>query len=264
MQAVDSVRVAVDNMKLDTGLDCVMNVVRSANRYMEVNKPWELVKAGKTERLASVLYTAGEVLRIVSGLLYPVMPSKMAELRYVLGMSEADQQAISFDQVRSIGVLEPGTPLHDTAGLFPRIQTPEAKPCQEEAPVKIKKNAEPKVKAKKEESPLPEGVITITDFQKVQLRVARVLTAERIENADKLLALTIDLGNGDVRPLVAGIALFYEPESLIGKNITVVANLQPVTIRKRESRGMLLAVRTGDKLTLLMPDASCNPGDTIG
>jgi methionyl-tRNA synthetase len=155
--------------------------------------------------------------------------------------------------------------MHDTAGLFPRIQPPEAvKPCQEEQPVKIKKNAEPKVKTKKEESPLPEGIITIGDFQKVQLRVARVLTAERVENADKLLALTIDLGNGDVRPLVAGIALFYAPESLIGKNITVVANLQPVTIRKRESRGMLLAVRTGDKLTLLMPDASCNPGDTIG
>ena len=264
LQAVDSVRTAVENMKLDVGLDCVMNVVRSANRYMEINKPWELVKAGQTERLATVLYTAGEVLRIVSGLLYPVMPEKMSELRYVLGMSEADQKAVSFEQVRSLGVLEPGTPMHDTAGLFPRIQPPEAKPCQEEQSVKIKKNAEPKVKAKKEESPLPEGIITIGDFQKVQLRVARVLTAERVENADKLLALTIDLGNGDVRPLVAGIALFYEPESLIGKNITVVANLQPVTIRKRESRGMLLAVRTGDKLTLLMPDASCNPGDTIG
>ena len=260
LQAVDALRNAVENMKLDSGLDAVMNVVRSANRYMELNKPWELVKEGKRDRLATVLYTAAEVLRIVSGLLYPVMPEKMKELRYTLGMSEADQNAVSFEQIRSMGVLEPESDLHDIAGLFPRIQV-EEKPAE---PKPAKKKNEPKVKAPKEEPVIPEGICTIVDFQKVQLKVAKVLTAERIPKADKLLALTIDLGNGDVRPLVAGIALFYEPENLIGKSIVVIANLQPVSIRGHESRGMLLAARTGDTLRLVTVDGDCEPGSSIG
>ncbi len=254
---------AVENMKLEKGLDAVMNVVRAANRYMEQTAPWALAKEGKTERLATVLYTAADVLRVVSGLLYPVMPGKMAELRKTIGMPEKDQQAVSFDQVGSYGVLRPGWQMQDIAALFPRIQLE-----KEEAPACAakpeKKKKDPAVKAKKEEPVIPEGVVTISDFQKVQLKTAKVLTAERMPDADRLLVMTIDLGDGDIRPLVAGIAKYYTPEEMIGRTIVVVANLVPARIRGYESRGMLLAAKDGDSLRLITADGDCKPGILIG
>ena len=261
VQAVDAVTAAVENMKLDKGLETVMNVVRAANRYMEQTAPWTLAKQGRTERLGTVLYTAAEVLRIVSGLLYPVMPDKMAELRKAIGMPEADQTAVSFGQVRSLGVLRTGSPVFDVPPLFPRIQTEEPAPCAAEP----KKKKEPAVKPKKEAPLVPPGMITIADFQKIQMKTARVVTAERIADAQKLLALTVDLGDGDVRPLVAGIAQYYEPETLIGKTIIVLANLQPVVIRGHESRGMLLAVKDGGMLKVLTADGGgAAPGLSVG
>jgi len=108
-------------------------------------------------------------------------------------------------------------------------------------------------------------MITIADFQKIQMKTARVVTAERIADAQKLLALTVDLGDGDVRPLVAGIAQHYEPETLIGKTIIVLANLQPVVIRGHESRGMLLAVKDGGMLKVLTADGGgAAPGLPVG
>jgi methionyl-tRNA synthetase len=258
-EAVAAVTSAVENMKLDRGLETVMNVVRAGNRYMEQTAPWTLAKEGKTKRLATVLYTAAETLRIVSGLLFPVMPEKMAELRRTIGMSEEDCRSVSFDQIRSFGTLRPGSRMQDIAALFPRIQT--EKPSCAAAPAEKKK--EPRIKEKKSVV-IPEGIITIADLQKVRLRAARILSAERIADAERLLSLKIDLGNGDVRPLVAGIAKFYEPETLTGKTIVVVENLLPTVIRKHESRGMLLAARDGERLRLVTVDGECAPGSEIG
>ena len=259
-EAVAAVTSSVENMKLDRGLETVMNVVRAGNRYMEQTAPWTLAKEGNTKRLATVLYTAAETLRIVSGLLFPVMPEKMAELRRTIGMSEEDCRSVSFEQIRSFGTLRPGSRMQDIAALFPRIQT--EKPACAAAPAPEKKK-EPRIKEKKT-AVIPEGIVTIADLQKVHLRTARVLSAERIADADRLLSLKIDLGNGDVRPLVAGIAKFYEPEALTGKTIVVVENLLPTVIRKHESRGMLLAARDGEQLRLVTVDGECAPGSEIG
>ncbi|MBR3707963.1 MAG: methionine--tRNA ligase subunit beta, partial [Lentisphaeria bacterium] len=120
------------------------------------------------------------------------------------------------------------------------------------------------VKPKQEEEPLPEGIITIDQFFKVQLKTAKILTAEPVENTEKLMKLTIEVGE-EVRPLVAGIAQFYKPEELIGKTIVVVANLRPAKIRGNESRGMLLAAKNESGLKLVTIDGGDFPsGVSIG
>ena len=264
-QAIDALAGAVNNMKLDKGLDTVMNVIRAGNRYLEQTAPWTLAKNGETERLGTVLYTAAEVLRVVSGLLMPLMPEKMSELRYTLGMTPEEINAFDFDSLRNIGVLTPGTELHDIAALFPRILVEDKAACAKAEPKKQEKKEKAKtVKPKQEEEPLPEGIITIDQFFKVQLKTAKVLTAEPVANTEKLMKMTIEVGE-EVRPLVAGIAQFYKPEELIGKTIVVVANLRPAVIRGNESRGMLLAAKNENGLKLVTIDGGDFPsGVSIG
>ncbi len=262
-QAIDQLAASVNNMKLDKGIDHVMNVIRAGNRYMEQTAPWTLAKNGETERLGTVLYTAAEVLRIVSGLFMPLMPEKMSELRRTLGMTEEQVQAFDFDSLRNIGALTPGAELKDIAALFPRILVEEPK-CDAQPQKKAEKEKVKKVKPKAEEPVLPEGVITIDTLMKVQLKTAKVLTAERVEGTEKLLRLTIEVGE-EVRPLVAGVAQYYTPEEMIGKTIVIVANLRPAVIRGNESHGMLLAAKCDAGLKLVTIDGGTFPsGVAIG
>ena len=265
-QAIDMLGNAVNAMKLDKGIDAVMNVVRAGNRYLEQTAPWTLAKNGDTKRLGTVLYTAAEVLRIVSGLFMPLMPEKMTELRRTLGMTEDEIKAVDFESLKNIGALTPGAELHDITGLFPRIQT-ETPECKQPAAKAEKAPKAEKVKAPKQpkiDEILPEGVITIDQFLKVQLKTAKILTAEKIENTDKLMKLSIEVGE-ETRPLVAGIAQFYTPEELIGKTIVIVANLRPAVIRGNESHGMLLAAKADGKLKLITVDGNDFPsGASIG
>jgi methionyl-tRNA synthetase len=233
---------AVREMKLEKALEHVMNSVRAANRYMERTAPWTLAKQGDMARLGTVLYTAAEALRVASGLLLPVMPAKMAELRETLGLSGE----VDFESLKVWGGSKPGAKMKDITALFQRIKIEE--PVEEPKPEakdakKVAKDAPSKKDApKKEAEPLPEGVIVIDDFLKVQLRTAKVLEAERLEGSDKLLKMKIEVG-AETRPLVAGIAKHYAPEQMIGRTIIVVANLKPRKLMGVESRGMLLAAK---------------------
>ena len=254
-EAADFMERAVRDLHLDKGVESVMNVVRKANRYMESTAPWTLAKEGRTERLGTVLYTAAETLRVVAQLLLPVMPEKMTALLKTLGASTA----FSFEEAKNHGVLTPGAPIHDVDALFPRIQFEVP-----EAPKPEPKKKQEKVKIIKEEPILPEGVITVGDFAKVKLETAKVLQAEKVPDAEKLLKLQIELG-AEKRQIVSGIAKYYAPEELVGKIIVVVANLKPVRIRGVESCGMLLAAKTGDDLRLVTVDAPDFPsGVSVG
>ena len=248
--AADAMEHAVRNLHLDMGIETVMNVVRKANRYLETTAPWTLAKEGKTERLASVLYTAAETLRVVAQLLLPVMPEKMTKLLSTIGAPAV----FSFEQAKNHGVLNPGSAIRDIDALFPRIQIEEA-----EAPKAEPKKKTEKVKAAREEPVLPEGIISITDFAKVKLITAKVVQAEKVPDAEKLLKLQVDAGS-EKRQIVSGIAGFYTPEELIGKTIVLVANLKPAKIRGVESYGMLLAAKNGDNLRLVTVDAPDFPG----
>ena len=261
--AIDVMAKSVDEMKLDRGIEHVMNTVRAGNRYLEQTAPWTLAKNGDTDRLGSVLYTAAEVLRVVSGLFMPLMPGKMYELRRTLGMTEEEANAVDFASLKNMGTLTPGTPLHDIAALFPRIlvEAP-AKPAEKAS---AKTQQADKIKPpKKSEDILPEGIITFEQFSKVELKTAKILTAENVPQTEKLMKLTIEVG-AETRPLVAGIAQFYKAEELVGKTIVIVSNLKPLMLRGNESNGMLLAAKSGDSLKLITVEGGDFPsGCTVG
>ena len=201
-------------------------------------KPWALAKAGDTAALGKVLRHTAECLRIVSGLLYPVMPSKMAELRKTLGLKEEDIVP-SIDKLSIWKGLEDGAAVLDFTPLFPRVE-----------PIK---------EVKKEN----DNVITIDEVGKVQLKTAVVVSAEKVKDADKLLLLKIQIGD-EQRQIVSGIAEYYKPEDLVGKTIIVIANLKPAILRGIESNGMLLAAKKGKTLRLVTTDGEIASGASVG
>ena len=249
--AVAAMEQSLKAMKIDQGIDAVMNAVRAGNRYLEKTAPWTLAKKGETERLNTVLYTAADALRQVAVLLAPVMPEKMAELRQVLGYTGDEAKACRIADLKCAADLA-GRKMTDCAGLFPRIQV------EEEA-----KAAAPAPKAEKAKEVPPVELIGIEDFAKVQLKTAKVLKAEKAENSDKLLKLQLEVG-AETRQIVSGIAEYYTPEAITGKTIILVANLKTAVIRGIESNGMLLAAKKGKKLHLVTLDGEMPSGVIIG
>ena len=261
--AVKQLENELNAMKLDRGINAVMNVVREANKFLERTAPWTLAKEGKTDRLAAVLFAAAQTLEVVSGLLFPIMPEKMTLLRRSLGLSEEEIVKTDFQSLRDFINGNTKRTMIDMPPLFPRIV---AEKTEEVAPAKPEKQKKQEVKPPKaKDVVVPEGMVTIEQFFKTQLRTAKVLEAERIENKTRLLHLKVDLGNGDVRSLVAGIAQQYAPEDVVGKTIIVVANLMPAKIAGFESCGMLLAAKSENSLKLVTVDGGdAEPGLTVG
>ncbi|GAB4224075.1 MAG: methionine--tRNA ligase [Acidobacteriota bacterium] len=242
-------------MQLDRGLAAVIGAVRETNRYVDQCAPWSLARSGETARLGTVLYHALEALRIVSGLLHPVMPGRMAELRRALGLAE-DEVEPHLDRLRTWGGLEAGRPAAAPPSLFPRIDR-----RRTAAAGAARETAKPAGAAKKGGKPAA-GTISFRDFSRFALRTARVLEAARVEGADRLLRLVVDLGD-ERRQLVAGIAAAYAPEDLVGRTIVVVANLEPATIRGVRSEGMLLAAQHGDTLSVITVAGDVPPGTPV-
>jgi methionyl-tRNA synthetase len=242
-------------LQLDRGIADVMAAVRAGNRYFDRLKPWALAKAGDTAALSRVLYHAAECLRVVSGLLLPVMPGKMAELRRALGLNE-DAAAPVLAGLSHWGGLRGGAPVADIEALFPRIEA---------TPVPGAAAPTAAAPAATVPAPAPEGValIGIDDVSRVHLRVAKVQSAERIADSDRLLKLTVEVG-AETRQIVAGIARFYDPATLVGRAVVIVANLKPATLFGVESHGMLLAAKQGKRLQLLSVDGDIASGAPVG
>jgi len=215
------VRQLISDMRINEGIEETLQFIRSVNRYMEQQAPWKLVKTD-LKAGGRVLYTAGEGLRVAAVLLSAVMPSRTKSVLKTLGNAGS---ALKW------GELKAGAEIKRHSPLFPRIDL--------EKEVKT---------ASKPEKPI--NVITYDDFDKVELKTAKVIKAEKVEGADKLLKLQIEVGT-EKRQIVAGIAEFYQPDELINKLIVVVTNLKPATIRGIESNGMLLAAKKGKALTLI-------------
>ncbi len=251
LNAATRMEECLDQMRLDLGLAAVTSSIREANRYLEKRQPWTLAKQTDHGMFDTVMYHASETLRIVSGLLYPVMPAKMRELRQVLGLGA---QEPSLDQLKVWGKTVPGTPLGAMLSLFPRIQAGIATPA---ATVAV-----PTQVASQAASPAGVTLMEYADFARIQLRTATVLTAEKIEGADKLLCLQVQCG-AETRRIVAGIALYYKPEELAGKTIVIVANLKPAKIRGVESQGMLLAASGNNQLRLITVDGTLPSGAVV-
>jgi methionyl-tRNA synthetase len=258
--AIISMHAAIATMRLDGGLEQVLNAIRAGNRYLEITAPWTLAKKGETERLNTVLYCTAELLRIVSVLLDPIMPGKMADIRFALGIDRTEKPEFNVAKLRAFNrnnVLS-GRRINDTDSLFPRFVPPMSETPAQPAP---KAKAPEKSKAASAEEKT--GLITIEEFGKMQLLTAKVLEAEKVEGADKLLKLQLEVGETR-RQVVSGIAQFYTPEEMIGRSIVIVANLKPAKIRGIESEGMLLCAKYGKDLKLIAVDGAVPSGSSVG
>jgi methionyl-tRNA synthetase len=252
LAAVQAMQERLAAMQLDRGVADVLAAVRAGNRYFDRLKPWALAKAGDTGRLAQVLYHAAECLRIVSGLLLPIMPGRMAELRRALGLA-ADAATPALGELSHWGGLCAGSPVSDLEALFPRVEAKPA-PAETAAPAAVSATAT-----------APVGVVRIgiEEFSRVQLRTAKVLAAEGVAGSGKLLKLTLEVGP-EQRQVVAGIARFYDPAALVGRTVVIVANLKPAVLCGVESQGMLLAANHGKSLRLLTVDGEIASGASVG
>jgi methionyl-tRNA synthetase len=236
----------ISKINLNQAIEQAMKLVRSTNRYIENQAPWNLAKNDDKERLATVLYVGCEVLRIISALFHPLLPNKSVRIRELLGLS-GEELTPSLEKAKIWGVLKPGTKIGKPESLFPRIQT------------RSERSESIEVEGKKEEA-IPE--ISFEEFSKIDFKVAEVKEAQKVKGADKLLKLKIDLGS-EQREIVAGIAQAYSPEEMIGKKIVVVTNLKPAKIKGIESKGMLLAAKDGEILSLICVDKDVKKGSKI-
>ncbi len=259
--AAEAMVKSIEEMKIDRGIGQVMGAVRAVNRYFEKNAPWKLASEGRKARLDTVLYSAAEALRIISGLLHPVMPAKMCELRRTLGLHEHECSNIDFDGLRQWGLLQSGLTVSDTKALFMRIEA--AKSADSKPDNEPKESRKSETKPAEQQAPAGDGTVTVDEFFKAKLKTAKVLEAEKVQGADKLLRLQIEIG-AEKRQIVAGIAQFYKPEEVVGRTIVVVSNLKPAKIRGIESNGMLLAAKDGKTLRLVAVDGEMPSGADVG
>jgi methionyl-tRNA synthetase len=232
----------------------VWSWVGQLNQRIVVQSPWELAKdPARRGDLEAFLYRLLEVVRLVALLVHPVMPQAAARILGMLGLPGGDPHPEDL----TWGRLVPGSPLGPIQPLFPRIETKErtvsdTKPPQTPPPAETTQAAAPPTADK----------LDIADFAKVELRVGRIQSAEKVAGSKKLVKLQVDLG-GEVRQLVAGIADAYAPESLPGKMVAVVANLKPAKLMGVESNGMVLAASLDGKAVLCTFDGAVPPGTRI-
>ena len=249
--ATETITTARDHFtafEFSKGIDAIWALIGAVDKYLVEQKPWVLIKGEDEEskgQLRATLYNAAEVLRIVTALVSPVLPKAAAETWRQLGqesdLKDARYEALVWSQ------LQPGTKLPGGDNIFPRLDVKlsvekmlelEQEALQEQAQI-MGKTLEPATPLLE---PPPESErIDITDFIKVEMRVGVVKTAEKVKNADKLLHLTVDIGEAEPRSIVAGIATAYEPESLIGRKVAIVSNLKPRKLRGLVSDGMVVA-----------------------
>jgi methionyl-tRNA synthetase len=252
-RAVDEVAKAMDEFAFYRALEAVWQFIGGVNRYVDAQAPWTLAKdPAKAERLRTVLWTLGESLRVVGVLLDPFLPEAAGKIRAAIG-APAPRLADA-----AWGGLAAGTRVQKLSGLFPRVDTkapPDTAPLTRPSPQAGAGKAAVKADA-------AGGTISLADFQKVDLRVAEVLAAEKVAKSKKLLKLTVKVGD-EARTLVAGIAEHYSPEALVGRKIVVVANLEPATLMGIQSNGMVLAGSSDDALALIALDRDLPPGAKV-
>lgn len=253
----------VETFAFSRALEVAWTVVARIDKMITDAKPWELAKdENQRQTLNAVLYRSAEALRWLCVLLYPVMPESTTNVYRQLGLANE----LSRQDPRELkwGELPEGTRIGDVKPVFPRldkkaimsdiehrnsgVHATEAEAVGS-SPARTETRPEPPMKGATEADAV-EGVrtfIEIDDFAKVDLRVGQVLTAERLPKSDKLLLMTVDIGEEKPRQILAGIAEYYEPDQMIGRKVVIVANLKPRKLRGHESQGMVVAASYGEE-----------------
>lgn len=235
-------------------LETMWELLADSNKFLDGREPWTLYKDGKQVELESVLYDVLDVTRIAAIMIAPFMPEVAAEICRQLGLNPA--KALVWGQAEA-GALPAGTKIQRGEPIFPRIDLERF-----EQKLQAQQQAEEEAQ---EEQPAPPAIPTISydHFKQMDLRVGKVVQAERVEGADKLLCLQVDIGEAEPRQIVAGIAQQFNPRELLDKLVVVITNLEPARIRGVESRGMLLAAGEQAVLALLTVDRDCPVGAKI-
>lgn len=234
----------VDAFKIADALADVFTLLRRANKYIDETMPWALFNdESKHDRLKTVLYNLIETITIATSLLEPFMPKSTAEILRQLGVKER-----AWEDLDKFGLLENGHKVTDKPEIvFNRLDNKEIN-----EKVKAMYEARKPKEENKAENVVKVEEITIDEFAKCKFVVGTVVTAEKVEKADKLLKMTIDDGER-VRTVVSGIAKYYTPDEMVGKQVVLVANLKPAKLRGILSEGMILCASVGDELALVAP-----------
>lgn len=284
------------NIRFSQGLDALWELVRALNKYVDTQAPWALFKEGNTARLGAVLRLMLECMRKVAICLWPVMPDTAATLLEQLGQPLPASERFGVapalkldDEDGSWNCLETGALLASASNLFPRLEIPEEmreeqgarkQKKSKDAPAKTKGASVPGVSANTSANTSGNAsgnvsgaetagaagstaLAAFADFQKIDLRVGTIVEASRHPDADKLLCFKVDLGEEKPRQILSGIAAFFSPEELVGRQVCVVANLAPRKIRGLESQGMILTAEHAGGLVLVAPAGTVPAGGSI-
>lgn len=246
----DSVYEKMENLKVADAIEEIFALARRCNKYIDETMPWALAKdEGKKDRLKTVLYNLSEAIRFIGILLSPFMPETKDAILSLIGAKDVSFESLNTfkkDLLIKVGEAKP---------LFARFD--EEKKLEEVAKDMFSDKEEENEEAEADEE------ISIEDFCKIKLKTAKVLNAQKVEKADKLLKLTVDVG-GKVRTVVSGIAKSYSPEQITGKTVILITNLKKAKIRGIESEGMILATSENGEINILTTDKESSSGADVG
>ncbi len=256
----------MDEMRAPEALETVFKVIQRANKYIDECTPWILAKTDEgKERLKTVLYNLCESIRMSAVILQPFLTQTPSKIFAKLGIGE-DMGLTGFDSLQKFGAKIDGLKVDKGEQLFQRIDiAKELKVMDDILEEQLKKAKQAKKEEKKVENTVTIEQIGIEDFAKVQLKVGKVLECKKVEKADKLLCSQIDVGEETPRTIVSGIAKYYTPEEMVGKQVIVVTNLKPAKLRGIESQGMILCAEDENgELALITPSKSVKAGSEVG
>lgn len=264
-QLRDKVDGFIDQTQLNNALAEIFKVISRANKYIDETAPWVLAKdESKRTRLATVMYNLLESIRLSTTLLSAFMPSTMPKVWEQIGLS---QDQVTYENAGKLNVLPLDVTVKRGEIIFPRIDADKEIEDLNELIKKQAEEAQAKLSASEKKTEEPEKIelapeITIDDFEKIEIRVAKVISCEKVKKSDKLFCLQLDDGMGG-RQVVSGIAQYYTPEELVGRKIQLIANLKPVKLRGVESFGMICAADSPDGIKVIFVDDSIPVGSKI-
>lgn len=263
-QAYQEATSKLDKLDFSSYLISSLKLISRANKYIDETEPWRLAKEAKQkDRLGTVLYNLVECIRIAIVLMAPTMPQLPSRANEQLNIF-VNPQEIEWEAAGEWGISPVGAPVIKGGVLFPRIDLKQMEEKimdakMEENKEQIIDNLQPATQVE----PIKEKeYVTIEEFARLDLRVAQIITCEKMEKADKLLIMRVKVGEEE-RTVVAGIARHYEPEQLIGKKVVIVANLKPTKLRGTLSEGMILAASDADNVEVLMIQSDISAGNRV-
>ena len=234
----------MNKMQFHEALEGVWKLVRRTNKYIDETMPWALAKDEANKgKLDAVLYNLCESIRIIATLINPIMNTTANKIYDQIGIA-GQEELTTWESTTTFGLIKPGTKVEKGQALFPRLDI-------EKEVAELEELFAEKTEAVEEVAPLEhKEFIVIEELDKVELRVGKILSCEKHPKADRLLVSQVKLGP-ETRQIVSGIAKWYKPEEMVGKDVIVVCNLKPVKLRGVESQGMILAAgNDGDDLVV--------------